>query len=268
MKKCLLLFHRGFTDQIAMMPIVDYYRTIYSDITILNVPQAKFLYNFYLKNKTGINTIYSDVYNTNDVHSSNINKYNSTEYDYLFHGKHDRNRLDRYKNSYTSVPWQIPNSPHFGKRYYEFYGIDFINKINFFIFDREPNIENEKYEEFIKKNSQEYILYHDDLATDHENINIRLINNKIKSINLNGLASQCFYYIKILENAKEIHLIDSVWAQFCYLLDAKYGVLKNTKIFLYPFTQKERWGGLIKDTYYKSEFKFEPVSLNNWSIII
>lgn len=267
MKKGLLLFHRGFTDQIAMMPIIDYYTAIYPDLTILNVPQAKPFYDFYLKNKIGINTIYSNAYNTNDVDASNISKYNSNEYDYLFHGKHDKHRLDKYKNSYMSVPWQIPNSPHFGKRYYEFYGIEFINKIKFFTFNRDLEVETKKYEEFIKENSNEYILYHDDLSNDHVNIKNNL-NSNIKNINLNGLATSCFYYIKILENAKEIHLIDSVWAQFCYLLDAKYNILNNTKIFLYPFTQKERWGGLIKDTYYRSEFKFEPVSLNNWSIII
>lgn len=87
-----------------MMPIIDYYTAIYPDLTILNVPQAKPFYDFYLKNKIGINTIYSNAYNTNDVDASNISKYNSNEYDYLFHGKHDKHRLDKYKNSYMSVP--------------------------------------------------------------------------------------------------------------------------------------------------------------------
>jgi hypothetical protein len=89
----------------------------------------------------------------------------------------------------------------------------------------------------------------------------------INYINLHGKATDCFLYIKILEYAKEIHVVDSFWAQFCYLLDAKYALFKNKPVYVYPFVTTERWGGLFKDIAYKEEFKLEPVDLPNWKIV-
>lgn len=268
MKKGLILFHRGFTDQIAMMSVVDYYKTKYEHLTILNVPGAKPLYTFYLNNKPNITTVYSQEYERNDVNPINIKCYNSEEYDYLFHGKHDIHRLDMYKNAYTSVPWQSEKSPHFGKRYYEFYGIPFKYKIEFFNFERNMDMENKKYKEFINKHGENYILYHEDKTNDHVRILKNLQKNpNINYINLHGMISDCFSMIKILEHAKELHLKDSAWAQFCYLLNARYNLFKNVKIHLYPFNIKNRWGGLVKDLSCKDELNLEPVSLNNWIIV-
>ena len=36
-----------------------------------------------------------------------------------------------------------------------------------------------------------------------------------------------FDYIKIIENAQEIHLLDSVWGTLIYQLDAKYNLFKK-----------------------------------------
>jgi hypothetical protein len=70
-----------------------------------------------------------------------------------------------------------------------------------------------------------------------------------------------FSYIKILQNSKELHLVDSTWASMCYLLDAKYKMFKNKKIFLYPY---ERSGGLLKD---KNQTNLNPINLRNWIIV-
>lgn len=266
MKKGLVLFHRGWTDQIAMMPVINYYRTIYDNLTILNVPYAKCLFDFYLKDKKNVETIYSDIFNDNNVQNKYFNNFPTEQYDYLFHGKHDKHRVDKYRNVYMSVPWRVLYNPHLGKRYYEFYDIDFINKVQHFDFVRDYEAENKKYEEFIKNNTVNYILYHDDSNADHVSL-FRQHKRKENYVNLHGKGNECFYYIKILEHAKEIHLIDSFWAQFCYLLDARFSLFKNKQIYVYPFTTKERWGGLFKDVSYKEEFKLEPVELPNWKIV-
>jgi predicted RNase H-like HicB family nuclease len=57
-----------------------------------------------------------------------------------------------------------------------------------------------------------------------------------------------------LENALEIHLLDSVWGAFIYQLDAKYNLFQNKKIFLYAKRGHIRM------------FK-EPIKLKNWIII-
>ena len=60
-------------------------------------------------------------------------------------------------------------------------------------------------------------------------------------------------YIKILENSKEIHLLDSVWGVFVYQIDAKYGLFKNI-----PITSHCLRGYMPMFT--------EPIKLNNWII--
>ena len=35
-----------------------------------------------------------------------------------------------------------------------------------------------------------------------------------------------------MENAKEMYLLDSVWAGIAYLLDSKYGIFTNKNIFV------------------------------------
>ena len=50
-----------------------------------------------------------------------------------------------------------------------------------------------------------------------------------------------------------MHLLDSFWGVFIYLLDAKYKLFKNKKITLY-----------VKRGYYK--MFTEPVKLDNWII--
>jgi hypothetical protein len=63
-----------------------------------------------------------------------------------------------------------------------------------------------------------------------------------------------FDYIKVLENAIEIYLLDSIWGAFIYQLDAKYKLFQNKKIFLYA------------KRGYRKMFE-EPVRLENWTII-
>jgi hypothetical protein len=268
MKKGLILFHRGWTDQIAMMPIINYYNTIYDQLTILNVPYAKPLFDFYLRNKNNITTIYSSDFNSNGVRPSKFYPFPISEYDYLFHGKHDKHRNDEYKDVYMSVPWNgSDDSPHFGNRYYEFYDIDFIDKINYFEFERDLTAEEEKFNEFQKNFSSNYILYHDNMQDPINMFKDYQKRKDMEYINLNGILVECFQMIKVLQNAKELHLMDSAWAQFCYLLDAKYNLLNNVNVYIYPFTTPDRWGGLLKSIADSKHLKFEPVTLNNWTII-
>ena len=74
-----------------------------------------------------------------------------------------------------------------------------------------------------------------------------------KFVDLNKATNTFFDYIKILENSKEIHLLDSVWGVFVYQIDAKYGLFKNI-----PITTHCLRGYIPMFT--------EPIKLNNWII--
>ena len=59
--------------------------------------------------------------------------------------------------------------------------------------------------------------------------------------------------IKVLENAIEIHLLDSVWGALIYQLDAKYKLFQSKKIILYA---KRGYNAMF----------LSPVKLDNWII--
>ena len=54
-----------------------------------------------------------------------------------------------------------------------------------------------------------------------------------KIIQLDKISNLFFDTIKLIENAKEIYCIDSVWSNFIYLLDVKYKVLRKKNIPIY-----------------------------------
>lgn len=257
MKEGLLFYQQGWTDIVNQLPLINYYITKYEKLTVILRPDAKPIYEFYLSNINNLNKVYDPITHTSRVNPSFYTKFDPNKFDYLLHGKLDNNRLDKYKNVFMSTPFD----EHFGKKFYTCYDIDYNNKINFFNFNRNIDMENNFYEKFIKQHGENYILYHDNLLND-SSITFKK-HETVKYINLNGSALDMFYMIKILQNAKEIHCVDSVWASFCYMIDAKYNLLKNVNIYLYPFNY--RCGGLLKEKF--SSNKLQPVSLDNWSII-
>jgi hypothetical protein len=258
MKKGVLSFHQDWTDLINRLSLIDYYSTIYQDLTVILRTEAKPIYEFYLRDKPHINKVYRN--NICGGSKIDLNEFNENEYDYLLHDKFDCNRIDQYKNAFSSIPIPIPE--HYNKLVYTCYDIDYITKVDYFRFTRDYKLEVQIYDEFINKYGSDYILYHDNMLGDSDMSFER--KEKEVYVNLNGINNNPFAMIKVLIHAKEIHLVDSFWASFCYSIDAKYNLLQNIKIYLYPFIKKGRWGGILKDKSY--ELKLEPVLLPNWII--
>ena len=267
MKRGLLFFSQGWTDIINQLPIIDYYLSIYDSLTVILRPAAKPIYEFYLKERPNlIKEYFMEAENSRLSTQFLYKNFDINLYDYLLHGPADYARTNIYQNSFRL---SVNNSSlHNVKKFYELYGIDFSNKIKYFQFERDIESEENFYNKFIKEynlEKSEYILYHQNNLND-STISFNRVEN-ISYINLDGRALDIFFTIKILQNAKELHLIDSVWASFCYLIDAKYQLLKNIPVYLYPFKIKGRWGGLLKDITYKNELKLEPLHLDNWVIV-
>lgn len=240
--KGILYFHQGWTDIINCLPLIDYYLELYEQIYLFIRNDANSLINFYLKNKKNnvipiyINKNILDNMNTLEYFSKNID--NVSNYEILYHGCHDWNRNDIYMNAFSKC------NLFFVESFYMAYNIDYNKRINCFNFERDYNLENHTYIEFINKYGQNYILSHE----------INDITSNLPIINLNGISDTFFDYIKILENAQEIHLLDSVWATFIYLLNTKYELFKNIKIYAY-----------CNRNYYDMYKK--PIQLDNWTFI-
>lgn len=257
-KSAVFYFCQGWTDIFNHLSLINYYSDKYDKLYVIVRSNGKEIVNFFTKNLDNIIILEFDenIYCNGSLCDDNkIIEYNlSANNDimknshHLFHGWADKNINDNYNNNYNGKFSNLMNINHnnFVNLFYETYDLDKNIRINNFIFIRDIEMENNKYNEFIELNGKDYILYHEE----YKNIN----NLEYPFINLNQTTYVYFDYIKILENSKEIHLLDSSWAAFIYLLDAKYGLFKNINIYLYP---KRGYILMFQD----------PVKLENWIFI-
>lgn len=253
MKKGCLYFHQGWTDIISSLPLINYYAKSYDELVVIIREESKPIVEYYTRNLKNVHMYYVPLHvlNTTQLQIPQ-------EYDILFHGYHDVHRKDKYKGMCNT------EKMYFAKGMYEYYDIPFMEKVNSFELLRDKVLEESKYQEFISKHGEDYILFHDDQSTPggHTGINLNdILIDKPNAVNLNAITKNVFDHIKIIENAQELHLVDSIWALTCYLLDTKYSILKDKTVNLYVF--KTRYGGLI-EKYENKEI--HPVHPKNWII--
>jgi len=238
----ILYFHQGWTDIINCLSLIDYYLENYDKIYLFSREDSKNLIDFYLLNKNNkVIPIYinkSNLDNLNTIHFFSKNIDNINNYNILYHGCHDCYRKDNYNNSFSK------SGSFFVESFYKLYNINYMTRVTHFNIQRNYDLENSKYDEFIKKYGEKYILQHE----------INDVISKLPIINLNGTTDIFFDYIKIIENAQEIHLLDSVWGTLIYQLDAKYNLFKNIKIYIYC---KRGYHDMFKN----------PIQLDNWIFI-
>ena len=241
----ILYFHQGWTDIINCLGLINYYSEKYNKIYLIIRKDSKELIDFYTNNINNLQILYEEKKNIDENGIQFvINKYNTMDlenYDFLAIGGHDNIRKDNFKSNFRFI------DNCFVKGFYESYDIPYIERINSFNIVRNYQLEEEIYNKFVEINGNEYILY-------HEVIEKYDITKKI--VNLNQISNIYFDYIKVLENALEIHLLDSSWGALCYLLDAKYKLFQNRNIPIYLYSKRG----------YTQMF-LEPVKLDNWNII-
>ena len=243
-KNGILYFHQGWTDIINCLALINYYCKLYDKIYLIIREDAKQMIDFYTKDLKNLEIYYIvknilDNQNINEYLKNNYKNLDIQDIDFLGIGGHDHLRNDKYKNTF------VEKSGFFVNKFFTSYEIPYITRINDFTFNRNKELEQNKYNEFINKYGKEYILYHETIE--------KYDKNK-KIVNLNGISNIFFDMIKVLENAIEIHLLDSVWGAFIYQLDAKYKLFQSKKIILYA------------KRGYQVMF-LSPVKLDNWIII-
>jgi hypothetical protein len=248
MKGGFLYFHQGYSDIINCLSLIDYYSDFYDEILLLIRYDVKETIDFYVRNKN-VSIIYLD---KSLLDKSNPLDYLPNNYDILFHGYHDIYRNDKFRNSFNQSIFYVEG-------FYTFYNIEYTNRITKFLFERDYDIEDKFYNNFIDKNGTNYIIYHDD-GISSSNIYTLKEEKESKLVNFNMISNNLFETIKVLQNSKEIHLIDSVWASFCYLIDHKYNLLDNTNIYLYPFLN--RGGSNIN--FFLDNSNLRPFHKKNW----
>jgi len=228
----ILSVHQGWTDIINTLALINFYIQKYKKIYLLIREDAKDLVDYYIKDKKFCIPIYLpkeklDQHDyTNKIIFLNINHLHHLPYDILFHGTSDIFRNDQYRGYFN-----IKNSidPDFVKLFYTTYDIDYKVRYEYFNFNRILEQENKVYEEFIKKYGKDYIVFHHV----HDQLTQTTETNNIQLVNLDKKTEIFFDYIKVLENSLELHLLDSVWATIVYLLNKKYNLFSDKKVYIY-----------------------------------
>lgn len=169
--------------------------------------------NFYLfvksQNIENIKFMFRDITNlkmievTNDVEVLNyIQKYPKP----LIKIGHEK--LEFIKNFY-SCKWD--------EAFYKQIDVDFEKRWSSFYFERDNQMEDELYT-LLNPNNEEYCLIHNKDSQGVDRINYEKIRENLKLIFLDKIPNYLlFHYVKLIENAKEIHCIDS---SFKHLVDS------------------------------------------------
>jgi len=245
----LLLHHQGWTDILNQLGLIDYYLQAHDNLKVIMRDDAAEIVNYYVGDRKNVELIYLNVGSIND----NESLYASIPHDVrLFHGNHDTFRGDKYAGACGAAG----QDKHFVRRFYEPYDIPYEARYKFFNLPRNRDVEDKVYREFINKYGSDYIVTH---STGERPIPPAGNN----WVNLNSITNNIFTMVKVLENAKEMHLMDSVWASLCYLLDCRYELFRHKKIFLYHFLQPGgvRGGGVLK---WNLEDTIYPKHPENW----
>jgi len=214
--------HLGWTDIINSIALLYYYKNHYDKIYVIMREDVKELLEYFIKDIPTIEGLYFPIhtlYNGIDRYYNELQASQKDPIYPLFFGAHDILRNDIYKNAFSN------SQDFFSHRFYSTYHLDPKIRYEYFIFRRDKDLELKKYQEVIQ-DRQNYILIND---TPENPIDIPREN----AISLTNISNYLFDCIYILENAKEIHMIDSAWSCFCFILDMKYNLFTNVKIVIY-----------------------------------
>ena len=241
MSNALLFFHQGWTDIVNCLPLITWYSKQYRHVFVVIRQDAWKLASFYIRGFPNVSPIFVPKQQMDanwlaplDVPRLNIGRF-------LLMGHYDENRPDDdpHKGAYGRLNRRTDYP--FEKLFYESYDIPYIERVNSFVLYRDPVAEEAYYNRMVK--SEPYICSH--LINPRQDYDV---------VELAESTELFFDAIRVLEHAKEIHVADSVWAAICYLIDAKYGLIRHVPVYVY----------CARDFY---RMFTQPVELPNWTIV-
>lgn len=244
-EKCYIIIHQGIGDLFNSIGIINFYQEKYKKtyILLLNELNLNILKSVF-HNKVNVLPIipnfiqYEETIHPNTCVNCMTNgnknscpRNSNLKCKYINFNKLDGDiiKIGSFNNANNWEKYR-KNKFSFAHAFYKYNNLnENIRFKNFKIFNNKEE-ENNKYNDFIKKYGTNYILVHED-----NDRNLKINKDKIKNknlpiINLNRISNNFVDYVKIIKNASEIHLIDSSWSVFIYLLSNKD--IKDIPIFL------------------------------------
>jgi hypothetical protein len=223
----ILYFHQGWTDICNSISLIYWYLQTYQHIYVLLRADAKELVSFATENvrdRVTVLPVDKDVLDLiSPEHIVNTITFPYPTVDRLYHGQHDRFRCDKYTGAFFSPQFA---EACFVRKFYEPYDIPYSVRIDFFNIHRNKELEGGRYRDFTAAHGSNYVLYHE--------VELPMaLKQETPCVNLAHSTTKFFDMITVLEHAKEIHVLDSVWASILYLLHFRHGLFKTIPIHIY-----------------------------------
>lgn len=242
----LLMFHQGWTDIVNCLPLVNWYARKYTKLFVVFRDDAKPLTQFYLRGLQNVFPIYIPkiVIEVNWLEPVDIIHHKITHFEFIGHYDVQRQIEDPHRNAYNNLN-AITDYP-FERLFYESYDIPYSERVTSFTLYRNVEAEESYYSKHVT--TEPYICVHA-----IENLHVQP-EEGTSIINLGETTGIFFDAIRVLQHAKAIHVLDSVWAAVCYMIDAKYGILETVPVYVY----------CQRDFY---RMFTQPVHRPNWTIV-
>lgn len=245
----VLMLHWGWTDLLQHVGMVRYYKTLYKSISLVCLPhQKEFLEALY----PDFDLIFVPCPDRGEI---DLVARRLFDEDYLFlldgHQCSDgfiraclrqrltpRTKIQKINcESLIKTAWhnistikdRDVNDPDFDERigFYTLSGLDHSIAFDYFKIIRDYESENNKFNEIVDTDSYSLVHYVDGMDLSYTNHSI---------IYLNDRSNKIVDLIKIIENAQEVHLYDSLYGVFCYFLYFS-NQLKGPKFYLHKYAR-------------------------------
>lgn len=238
----VLYTHQGWTDIINCLALINIYAEKYKRLYVLVREDAQPLVLFYIRGLRNVIPVFRAKDLLDHVHWSKLIDTAIGPFSLEFIGHHDRHRQGPMNGAFGR------HGEPFERAFYEAYGHSYDTRVSKFKLYRAPEYEAYRYRMYAK--DEPYICV-------HSNPTLGLIPPHPKDhaiVELHESSPVFFDMLKVLMNAKEIHLIDSVWAAICYHIDASEGLLSHVPIFVYCYRGYDR-------------MFTQPKRLQNWTVV-
>lgn len=261
MSQAIILHHQGWTDIINCIGLVRFAceNMGYQSCILLIREDAYELAKYTFKdieNLTIVTKKQCDIATSSKIYLQSL-LYTMKEYRRLFFGS----SIDTLYNGKRLETIKGKNS-NFVTQFYEKYGIDRKNRIEMFNLIRDLELEDKRYKTVVDSIGEDYVVIH--YETDGHSmkyykqkigeINSNHITEKYRDLpkfNLDKCSNVFFDMIKVMENAKEIHIMESVWCAVIYLLQKKYDLFKDIQIFIHNYIRPRGLKVLYPDNGWK-----------------
>jgi len=245
----VLMLHWGWTDLLQHVGMVRYYQTLYKSVSLICLPhQREFLEALY----PDVNLFFVSCPDQGEIEVLARRLFDE-DYLFLVDGHQCSQCFTRVCLSQHFVPkteiqkinceslsktaWTFIDSikhmddkdPEFDERigFYTLSGMDHSIAFDYFKVFRDPVVEDNKYNELVTTDEYSVIHHVDEMD---------LSKAKYPLVYLNDKSTKIIDMIKVIENAKEVHLYDSLYGILSYFLYFS-GQLKGPKFHLHKYAR-------------------------------